>query len=279
MPVFIIPVLAAIGVAGTPQVLNAATNITKGTVHLLANWYGVGLVVFVLWKRPAISCTLTLDEWGQTVLRRVTRSLLFIWAGFYLCHVLIWIKLFDITFTILHIVSGFLLAALVSKIEAGVWLGGFIALAVTLVDPSHVSLAALAVGLVCCWKAWHLHRKRLYVGVVLAFYISVWTLGWQRWPLPEFNLWLSLVTAVILVVMAWRLRLRTALLPLILGLYPVVIVLRSLSVLGWGILLLAIGFIALIVGIMINWLQRHPQANPPETKDTDTDTQETTTEK
>jgi hypothetical protein len=94
------------------------------------------------------------------------------------------------------------------------------------------------------------------VGSVLAYYIAGWTFGWQQWPLPEINIWLSLMTAVILILMAWRLKLPVALLPLIAGLYPVVKGLRSLNEFGWGILLLAIGFITLIIGVAINWNQR-----------------------
>ncbi len=46
---------------------------------------------------------------------------------------------------------------------------------------------------------------------------------------------------------------------LVLGLYPIVKVLLVLSALGWGILLLVIGFIALIAGVAINWFQRQSQ--------------------
>jgi hypothetical protein len=174
----------------------------------------------------------------------------------YFCHLFIWVKLFDIPFTFLHLVSLLLLFPLLSKKEQKIWAGSGIAFAFALFNPSTVSLTALAVGLVFGWQGWHLQQKRLYVGAVLASYIAAWTLGWNRWPLPEFNLWLSLLTVAILIVMAWRLRLLIALLPLISSVYPAMKVVHSLNLLGKGILLLAIGFIALVVGVAFNWSQR-----------------------
>jgi hypothetical protein len=113
------------------------------------------------------------------------------------------------------------------------------------------------VCLVFGFKAWQ--RPRLYVGTALAGYIAGWTIGWQRWPLPEFNQWLALVTALILIVIAWRFRLPTALLPLLLGLYPVMKIVLSFGVQGWGILLITVAFMTLIIGIAINWGLRHLQ--------------------
>jgi hypothetical protein len=106
------------------------------------------------------------------------------------------------------------------------------------------------------WKAWQLNQKRLWVGTVLAGYLALWTIGWQQWPLPDVNLWLSLATAATLIVMAWRLRLPFALLPLVAGVYPALQSIRSLDAVGKGIIFLAIGFVALIAGVAFNWSQR-----------------------
>jgi hypothetical protein len=254
---FVVPVLAAIGIASFPQLFQEHDAI-KGTIHLIATWCGIALTVFAYWKRPTILCKLSLDEWGQTVLRRASKAIWLIWVGFYFLHLLIWLNMFEIPVTILHLVSLLLLIPLLSKHEWWVWAGSVNALAIALVNPSTVSLTALAVALVLGWKAWRTQQKRLYVGTILALYIAVWTIGWQQWPLPEFNLWLSLVSAAMLILMAWRLQLPVALLPMLAGVYPIMKFLRSLSGLGWGIILLTIGFIALIVGVAINWSQRSP---------------------
>jgi hypothetical protein len=253
--VLVVPILMAIGIAGFPQLFQQYDTL-KGPIHLIATWFGIGVITFLYWQRPTIACRLWFDEWGQTVLRRANTAAWSLWTGLYFCHLFIWIKLFDIPFTLLHFVSLLLLLPLLSKKEQKIWAGSGITLAFALFNPSTVSLTALAVGLVLGWQGWHLQQKRLYVGAVLAGYIAAWTFGWNRWPLPEFNLWFSLLTAAILIVMAWRLRLPIALLPLISSIYPAMKVVNSLNLLGKGILLLAIGFIALIVGVAFNWSQR-----------------------
>ena len=260
MTAFVTPVLAVIGIVGIPQLLGDNYAI-RDTIHLIATWCGIGLAVFIYWKRPTILCKLSLDEWGQTVLRRASKAIWLIWVGFYFLHLLVWLNMFEIPVTLLHLISLLLFVPLLSKHEWWIWAGSVNVLAIALFNPPAVSLTASVVAVVLGWKAWHTQQRRLYVGSVLAFYIAGWTFGWQQWPLPELNIWLSLGTAAVLILMAWRLNLSVALLPLIAGLYPVVKGLRSLSEFGWGILLLAIGFIALIVGVAINWSQRSRKAD------------------
>ncbi len=251
---FSVPVLAAIGIAWTSQEL-ATAGVSKDIIHLLATWFGVGLITFVFRKRPAIPCMFTFDEWGQTVLRRSIKAAWIIWGGLYFFHLFTWLHLFDIRVTIAHLTSLILLVPLLSKHEQLVWAGGIGTLAAAALDPSTVSLSALAVGTILAWQTWHLPQKRLAIGTVLALYIAAWTLGWQQWPLPEFNLWLSLAAGVVLVGLAWRLRLPIALLPLLAGVYPAIQVAHSMSMLERGIGLLAVGFLALIAGVAINWSQ------------------------
>jgi hypothetical protein len=112
------------------------------------------------------------------------------------------------------------------------------------------------VGLMLTWKGFQISQKRLYIGTVLAGYLAIWLYGWQQWPLPEINLVLSLATASILIVMAWKLKLPSALLPLLAGMYPAMQGVQSLDVVGRGSLLLALGFLALVTGIAFNWSQR-----------------------
>jgi hypothetical protein len=236
LTVFTVPILAAMGIAGMPLMFSLA-NIDIGTLHLMVTWYAVALTAFVLWKSPKVACAVKLDKWGETVLRRAIRAAWTILAGFFLYHI-----------------------AFLSKQETWrellVWVGGFGSLAIALTEPASVAPTALIVGIVFAWQARDSRQYRLFVGMVVSLYIALWTIGWQNWPFPEMNLWLNISTAIILLVMAWRLRLVTALLPLLVGLYELVKVLTSLGVLGWGILFLGTGFVALIVGVAVNWNMR-----------------------
>lgn len=250
-----VPVLAAIGLVGFPQLIHEHQQM-KDLLHLLATWYGIGLTAFVYLKRPTISCQLFLDEWGQTVLRRAIKAAWIIWAGWYFFHLFVWLDLFGISFSLVHLTSLLLLLTLVAFQTQAVWAGSILTLVISFADPSVVSYTACAVGLVLGWKAWQLKQKHLLVGTVLAGYLAFWTFGWQHWPLPDVNLWLNLTTAAVLILMAWRLRLPFALLPLVAGLYPALQGVRALNVVGKGMMFLALGFVALIAGVAFNWSQR-----------------------
>ncbi|MCP4350590.1 MAG: hypothetical protein GY795_34415 [Desulfobacterales bacterium] len=252
---FVIPILAAVGIAGFPHILGQA-NVDKTAIHLIATWFGIGLAGFVILKRPQVKCDIMLDKWGQTVLRRATLSAWMIWAGLYFYHVAIWLKLFDITLTISHIIPFVLLPVFISDTENGVWKGCLAAIAVSLLNPPGFSVTALVVGIVFAIQAWRIREKRLYVGAVISLNVACWTIGWQNWPLPEMNLYLNLATAVILMLMGWRMRLYSAFLSVALGTIAWWIITGPHSLLEWGILFLIIGFIALIAGVIINWRMR-----------------------
>ena len=255
MTVLAVPIQAAVIIAGMPYLFHLG-KFDAVMLHLMATWYIVALIAFVLWKRPKLVCAITLDDWGQKVLYRATRVAGMILVGFYLYHLFAWIGMFNVSITSIHAVPFILLIAFLYKEELLVWVGGSWALYISLNDPSTVAITALIVGLVFALHAWKLRENRLYVGMVVSFHLALWTIGWQNWPLPEMMLWLNLTTAIILLLMAWRLRLITALLPLCVGLYDIVKILISLGVLGWGILFLGTGFLALFLGVAINWSQR-----------------------
>jgi len=62
-----------------------------------------------------------------------------------------------------------------------------------------------------------------FVGAVSAFYVAFQTIGWQQWPLPPLNMAINLVFTAILLLIAWRLRMRFVLLPLLFGLTPAIL--------------------------------------------------------
>jgi hypothetical protein len=255
---FGIPVLAAVGLAITPHVLGM-TGVDKETVHLFATWYAAGLVAYFLWKRPRVSLNIDIDQWGRTVLHRSVKAAWMIWAGFYLYHLLAWLVPFSLTLTLPHAAPVLLLLPFVSNKEISVWAGCLGAVAVTSAEPFTVSPTCLMASIVFCWQAWRIRSYRLLVGAIVTLHLAAWTIGWEGWPLPEPQLWLSMTTAAFLLVMAWRLQLPSALLAAIAAMLPAWKNLLPRDSIGWGVLLLAIGFLSLVVGVAIYWTQPRPQ--------------------
>lgn len=246
----IVPILAAVGVAGTPHALEQY-HADKVLIHLGALWYGALLMVSVLYVRPKIYCAIELDDWGKTVLNRAKRTALMMWAGFYLLHLITWMAMFPIPFTLAQAAPFFLLWFLAKK-EFWVWAGGLVVIALTIVVPSVVSPIAAIVAIAFGLKARQLRRYRFYVGAVLSLYFAVWTIGWQGRALPEPNLWLNAITTLIFVVMVWRLRLPLAIPAAIAVILPGVEAIIPHGTLTLGILLMVTGFIALIAGVIVN---------------------------
>ncbi len=252
---FALCVLAAAGLAITPRLLDLE-NVDRDVVYLLATWFAVGLLALLIRIRLAVSCDLELDDWGQEVLRRSVMAAALIWGFFYFLHFMAWTAIFDVELSPLHVVPVVVMVAFLSQQEGRVWAAGFGALIVTSMAPYSVAPTALVVAVVLAVRASDMGRRRLYVGMVAALYVALWAAGWRGGSLPEPAWWLNLVALVVLVLMAWRLRLLAALLPLPLGFILLLRHLPDLGALGWGVVFLAAGFIALLAGLAVNWSQR-----------------------
>ena len=253
---FILPILAAAGIAGMPHVLELQ-HVDKSLIHSGAVWYGIILLSVVLQRRPNVSSALQLDDWGQTVLRRVGRTALAMWSGFYFFHLFMWIEMFRIPFHTAQIAPLFLLWFLAKK-DVWTWAGGLLTIVLTLSIPQAVSPAVLLVGIAFGLKSWRLRRNTFYPAAVLSLYGSVWALGWQGRGWPDPIIWLNMVTAVLLLVMAWRLRLVTAFPAALLVLLPGAGSLVPRGSLQWGIFSTVIGFLSLIAGIIVNLYMKRP---------------------
>lgn len=93
----------------------------------------------------------------------------------------------------------------------------------------------------------------------MSLYLGAWTIGGQSWPLPEPQVWLTLTTAAVLLVMAWRLQLLSAFLTALVVMLPIWKNIVPRDTLELGVLLLAIGFLSLIVGVAIYWTEPQPR--------------------
>lgn len=250
----IIPVLGIAGLICSAKLLTI-TYIDKQTVHLLATWLLAILVAIYLWRRPAIACTQELDDWGQTVLRRALKSSWIVWAGFYLLHLLSWAALYDLPITLAHLTPFLLLTPLISTKEQTVWIGLLLALGSSVLHPHQLGFTASLVSTAFIVAGWQTGRYRLWNGAVLSFYVACWMVTAQPWYIPPPPLLLSVVTAITLFIIAWRVKVYSAwALGLVMLVLPAERYGKTLGVLGWGIVLLTAGFISLIVGIGVNWL-------------------------
>ncbi len=125
-------------------------------------------------------------------------------------------------------------------------------------EPATASTTAAFAGLALSWLAHREERPRLLVGAVISFYFAALTLGWSEGALPEPPLWLGLTTAAVLAgLLAVRPSL-TALLAMVAILMPHARMLTPRGQLETGIALLALGFVALVLGVAINWDRRPP---------------------
>jgi len=249
-----VPILAAMGVAGTPYLLYSG-NFDKILVHMSATWYGVILLASILYVKPEIECAIRLNSWGKTVLRRVAKAALGMLAGLYMYHLITWEHMYSIPFTAAQAAPFFLFWFLPKK-EIWAWIGSIAIVALSSVVPAAVSPVSVIVGIAFGLKAWQSKQYRLYVGTIIYVYFSLWTVGWQGGSLPEPKLWLNLTTTVILLVLAWRLRLLPALFAVALVMLPGAKGWIPRTPLQWGILIIVAGFIALIAGVAINWSLR-----------------------
>jgi hypothetical protein len=260
----VIPFLAGSGIAVVPHLMqpSAYANLS---ILVMALWFGLLLASVVIEKRPLISCTVELDTYGLSVLKKSVNAVWMIWCGFYFYHLIVWNQLFGIMPGLVRYAPLAVIIPLFNKKESHTWLAGIFAIAVAFLIPATVAPTALGVGLFLSLMAQSRPlQQRLIVGAVSAFYIACQTLGWQQWPLPPLNMAVNLVTVSVLLLIAWRLRMRCALVPLLFGLTPAVIkympliigLLKSLSGFEWGVILLLTGFIALVIGIAVNWSMR-----------------------
>ncbi len=258
VPDVVLPLVTVIVVAVVPQFIDRHYAYADA-IHVSATCFGVVLIAVLSWRRLELSSLGTLSEWGQTVLQRSLMTFRVLLVGFYGIHLFAWVHLFNVHISVFHVFALCLLLLLLTKQKELVWIVCAGVLAFNFTHPSWLAPIAAIVGILFVVKALQLREQRFYIGAVLACYISIWTLGWQAWPLPPLNVLPSLAAALVLLVMAWKFKLPSALIPLTAGTYPFAKIIFSLSSVQKGIVLLAFGFMALLIGVAFNWRQSRHQ--------------------
>jgi hypothetical protein len=258
---FIVPILAAIGMTGTPYLLGY-TNLDKATVHLLITWYGVVLASLVLWFQPAVTSKDTLDQQGKMILLRITRAAWLIWGGLYLYHIISWIRIWDIVVPVAHVAPVFVLLPFMTKEEGVTWAGCILAITFSVSTPSLFWFTTLLVGIVFYLKGWLNHQPRLYLGAILALHLSLSNYGGEGLSFFDPPLFLAVSTGVGLLAIGWIYRLISAFLIVLVGVFVFWNPRGPQGIMEWGSLLITIGFATLIGGILMNWKLRFFEVTP-----------------
>lgn len=257
---YIVPVLAAIGVAGTPYLLSY-TNLDRSIIYLLITWYGAVLAALVFWFRPSVTCRNKLDEKGKTILLRITNAAWMIWGGFYCYHLISWIVFFNIKINFANVAPFFIILPFVSEEEGYTWAGGISAITLSLSNPPLFWLTAFMAGLVFFLKGWKNGQPRLYIGTILSFFFVYLTMGWQSYPLPHPTPGLVVITGIGLLTIGWVFRLTFAFLVVLFGAIIFWNPRGPQSIIEWGYLFIGIGFTTLTAGILMNWKLRFVSIN------------------
>jgi hypothetical protein len=186
------------------------------------------------------------------------------WGGFYLFHTISWIRFFDIDISLANLAPIFLVLPFVSKKEEFTWVGSALVILFSLTNPSYFCVAALFIGMVFLLNGNNNRQPRLYIGAIISLYLTVLTVVWQNFPLPEPDPWLTVLTGIGLVTIGWCYRLISAFLLVILGGLVYWNPRGPRDIMEWGALFIAVGFISLIAGILANWKLRFMSSNMEE---------------
>ena len=248
----ILPVLGAIGIVTGPYLLYY-TYFDATFIHLIMTWYGVILAVVYLWFRPRAICKMKLDLKCSTVLDRITNAAWMIWAGFYLFHLISWIRFHDINVSLANMAPVFIILPFIANREELSWGGSLAAVLLSLVNPPLFSINAFIVGLVLCIKAWKGGFPRLYIGGILSFHFALTTVMWSDGPFPESSLMMILLCALLLVAVGLAYRLMSAFIIAVIWLLIFWHPRGPRDILEWGGLFIGIGFLSLVTGVILNW--------------------------
>jgi hypothetical protein len=216
--------------------------IRNDRVLIAASWLGIALIAIAVWSRPVLRMRVALDHWGHIVAGRMTAIAPLFWALLYWTHVLAWCGIYDLALTPLCLAPAVVLVPFIVRGEWQTWIAAAIAMAVMWSSPA--AFALLAAGLAL--KAHQHGLPRLYIAAVMAAYMAG-----PKWIAPA--LWISLATVGVLVLLAWRFRLRSALAAALIFAVPALVPWLPAKAGQWGALLVAAGFVALGAGVALNW--------------------------
>lgn len=288
---------AATLVAG-PYVIEHASY-TTGAAFVAISVFAIGLA----FPKAHVTSLVELDEWGRIVLRRSLIAIWSVWGLLLSLHALFWASSHTVGLAAVIPAAALLIArrsasegiawGTVVLTLAVVGLGGPSMFAVM------AMLAAIALALRAYGHAWTtiereqpdvpgpyrvgndrpLHGARRFesvqipisatskarhlTGALAAFYLSLWTIGWQGGAWPAHRIAVDVVVLVVAIALALHLkRWLTISVPTLGGVHALILfgvinyVPRPQTPLGWGSSALVLGFALLLAGLVTSYRLR-----------------------
>ncbi|MEE8286563.1 MAG: hypothetical protein V3R72_07685, partial [Gammaproteobacteria bacterium] len=262
--------LLAGGAAGLALMLQALAmpDVNRAIIILIATWWGAALVALAVIVKPRISRSGTPGVASDDVSKRIAKSLLMLLGGIYFYHVLNYVAWVGVEEGLVFgpmIGTAFLMVALLRASEREIWMGAALSLVASLMYPSATFPMCVLATVVLLYRAWQTGNARFIVGAVLTGYVATSVFAWTGGQPPLPPMWSTVVAASLLGYLAWKLREPTAVLALAVGGLGIAIrydfnplYLLPETRFGLGLLLVAAGFLALTVGVWVNWWFRSP---------------------
>ncbi len=262
--------LLAGGAAGLALMLQtlAVPDVNRAMIILIATWWGAALVALAVIVKPRISRSDTPGVASDDVSKRIAKSLLMLLGGIYFYHVLnyvTWVGVDDELVFGPMIGTVFLMVALLRVNEREIWMGAGLSLLFSIMYPFATFPMCVLATVVLLYRARQSGNARFIVGAVLIGYVATSVFAWTGGQPSLPPMWSTVVAVGLLGYLAWKLREPTAVLALAVGGIAIAgrydfnpMYLLPQTRLGLGILLIASGFLALTVGVWVNWWFRSP---------------------
>jgi hypothetical protein len=258
----------------------AAAAVLVAVVHLLAHpatdevlvlqlaaWLGAIVIGLLDVTDGPPTSTLTVSDEERRRGELCSRGAFRIATGAYFIHIWSYIlagSRTDVVWPAVVAQAGtlFLRAALTRPRDAQVWGAGALLVCAALPNPSALPWATLVAAAAFGYRAWREARSGLATGAALAVYVALWLRDWRGWghALPAPQSWPTLGLAVVLALIAWRLRDHLARGLVAAGAaYGAVLAGQRFvprSELARGIGALAAGFAFFVAGLAVNWWLR-----------------------
>lgn len=249
---FLLPSIGAVGFALLPRAFLVLDE--QASTELVGLW-AFGLFAAGFWSHRRIESMHTLDDWGNTVLRRARLAIWTLWGSLAVLHFVAWSRYESLRLGVLVPVAIFCVTRWLVG-ELAVWLAvvGTLGWAAVF-SPSLFSVCAVMAAATLLLRAFREPNLefpsvavaagpyrvpgmgprafvpptlsfvragrdallRLSLGSVFSLYLGIWTHGWTRGSWPAHVIALDVAVCAVVILFAWRSRAWVATAPLGVG--------------------------------------------------------------
>lgn len=261
-----VPTFGAVGLVFVPRVVQ---HVSAHAGSMVTGAWIFALFACALYTTRAIASVHALGDWGNAVLRRSRIATWTLWAMLAALHVGFWFSQRALDAAVL-VPLPLLLATRFMRRESHVWatsLGAIVL--VRAIAPQFLAFTAVLCGVVLMIRAAqniasHTRAAPFMVGTLFCAHLALWTAGFSGGDFPLHVLPLDATLASVVILAAWKLRVRVALAPLAAlfahHMAQARIVTAPVTGLEWGVWTTAAGFV-LLLGVIATSVRL--QLNPP----------------